>query len=52
MLPHFDGRTASTAASKQWVIDNRSEQMGAAMNAIGAAIKEHSADSDSAEVSQ
>ncbi len=52
VLPHFDGRTASTAASKQWVIDNRSEQMGAAMNAIGAAINEHSADSDSAEVSQ
>lgn len=44
VLPHFDRRTASTEASKQWVMANRSEQMDAAMGAISAAITEHADD--------
>ncbi len=44
VMPHFDTRTASTAESKSWVMSNRAEQMGAAMNAIGAAIEEHAQD--------
>jgi limonene 1,2-monooxygenase len=44
VLPHFDARTRATEASKQWVMANRSEQMGAAMGAISAAITEHAED--------
>ncbi len=47
VLPHFDARTASTAHSEDWVISNRAEQMGAAMNAIGAAIAQHAEESES-----
>ncbi|MGI9578600.1 MAG: LLM class flavin-dependent oxidoreductase [Microthrixaceae bacterium] len=44
VLPHFDRRTASTEASKQWVMANRSQQMGAVMGAISDAITEHAED--------
>ncbi len=49
VLPHFDRRTASTDASKQWLMANRGEQMGAAMTAIGAATQQHASDDDRAE---
>ncbi len=41
VLPHFDAHVASTTASMEWVMANRPEQLGAAMNAIGAAIQQH-----------
>jgi len=41
VLPHFDAHAASTTSSMEWVMSNRSEQLGAAMNAIGAAIQLH-----------
>ena len=41
VLPHFDPHVASTTASMEWVMANRPEQLGAAMNAIGAAIQQH-----------
>jgi hypothetical protein len=31
-----------------WVMENRTEQMGAAMNAIGAAMQEHAAEKSAA----
>jgi limonene 1,2-monooxygenase len=44
VLPHFDAHTRSTEASMGWVSANRPEHMGAAMQAIGAAIEAHTAD--------
>lgn len=44
VLPAFDRHTASTEASMEWVMANRPEQMGAAMNAIGAAIQLHASE--------
>lgn len=41
VLPHFDSHTASTTSSMEHVMANRPEHMGAAMNAIGAAIQQH-----------
>ena len=41
VLPHFDPHVASTTSSMEWVMANRPEQLGAAMNAIGAAIQQH-----------
>lgn len=41
VLPHFDAHVASTTTSMEWVMANRPEHMGAAMNAIGAAIQQH-----------
>ena len=41
VLPHFDAHVASTTASMEWVMENRPEQLGAAINAIGAAIQQH-----------
>jgi limonene 1,2-monooxygenase len=41
VLPHFDAHVASTTSSMEWVMANRPEHMGAAMNAIGAAIQQH-----------
>lgn len=41
VLPHFDAHAASTTSSMEWVMSKRSEQLGAAMNAIGAAIQLH-----------
>ena len=41
VLPHFDAHVASTTASMEWVMSNRPEQLGAAMQAIGAAIQQH-----------
>ncbi len=44
VLPRFDPHVASTTASMEWVMANRPEHMGAAMNAIGAAIQQHAAE--------
>ena len=44
VLPAFDSRSLRTEESMNWVMANRTEQMGAAMNAIGAAMQEHAAD--------
>jgi len=44
VLPHFDAHVASTTASMEWVMANRPEHLGAAMNAIGAAIQQHAAE--------
>jgi limonene 1,2-monooxygenase len=41
VLPHFDPHVASTTSSMEWVRSNRPEQLGAAINAIGAAIQLH-----------
>ncbi len=41
VLPRFDAHASSTTSSMEWVMSNRSEQLGAAMNAIGAAIQLH-----------
>lgn len=41
VLPAFDARTARTEDSMNWVMENRPEQMGAAMSAIGSAIQQH-----------
>lgn len=44
VLPRFDPLTGATGDSKAWVMANRTEQMAAAMDAIGAAITEHAAE--------
>jgi limonene 1,2-monooxygenase len=44
VLPAFDSRSLRTEESMNWVMANRTEQMGAAMNAIGAAMQEHAAE--------
>ncbi len=42
VLPHFDAHARATTTSMEQVMSKRSEQLGAAMNAIGAAIRQHS----------
>ncbi len=49
VLPAFDSRSTRTNQSMQWVMANRNEHMGAAMNAIGAAMQEHEAEKSAAE---
>jgi len=44
VLPHFDAHVASTTSSMEWVMAKRPEQLGAAMNAIGAAIQQHASE--------
>jgi limonene 1,2-monooxygenase len=44
VLPHFDSHAARPAESMRHVMANRTEQMGAAMGAIGAAIQQHHAE--------
>ena len=41
VIPHFNASTASTRASRDWVAENRPEQLGRAGQAIYTAITEH-----------